>query len=45
VLQEAERQLQQAALRDGILKSADQNARNTVSGLLKGLGFSEVNFQ
>jgi len=43
VLQEAERQLQQAALRDGILNSADQNARNTVSSLLKGFGFSEVN--
>jgi hypothetical protein len=45
VLQEAERQLQQAALLDGILKSADQNARNTVSSLLKGFGFSEVNIQ
>jgi hypothetical protein len=45
VLQEAERQLQQAALQDGVLKSADQNARNTISGLLKGFGFSEVNIQ
>jgi hypothetical protein len=45
VLQEAERQLRQAALQDGILKSADQNARNTVSSLLKGFGFSEVNIQ
>jgi len=45
VLQEAERQLQQAALQDGILKLADQNARNTVSSLLKGFGFSEVNIQ
>jgi len=42
VLQEAERQLLQAALQDGILKSADLNARNTVSSLLKGFGFSEV---
>jgi hypothetical protein len=42
VLQEAERQLQQAALQDGILKSADQNAKNTISSLLKGFGFSEV---
>ena len=45
VLQEAERQLQQAALLDGILKSADQNARNTVSSLLKGFGFSEVKIE
>ena len=45
VLQEAERQLQQAALQDGILKSADLNARNTVTSLLKGFGFSEVTVQ
>ena len=45
VRQEAERQLQQAALQDGILKSADQNARNTVSSMLKGLGFSAVEFK
>ena len=45
VRQEAERQLQQAALQDGILKSADQNARNTVSSLLRGFGFSEVDVQ
>ena len=45
VRQEAERQLQQAAVLDGILKSADQNARNTVSGMLTGLGFSKVALQ
>jgi hypothetical protein len=45
VRQEAERQLQQAALQDGILKSADQNARNTISSMLKGLGFSQVAIQ
>src|SRR5271167_174359 len=45
VLQEAERQLQQAALQDGILKSADLNARNTVTSLLKGFGFIEVTVQ
>jgi hypothetical protein len=39
---EGERQLQQAALQDGILKSADQNARNTVSSMLKGFGFTQV---
>ena len=45
VREEAERQLQQAALVDGILKSADQNARNTVSGMLTGLGFTQVALQ
>lgn len=45
VRQEAERQLQQSAVVDGILKSADQNARNTVSGMLTGLGFTQVNLQ
>lgn len=45
VRQEAERQLQQAALQDGILKSADQNARNTMSALLKGFGFVQIEFQ
>ncbi len=45
VRQEAERQLQQSAMVDGILKSADQNARNTVSGMLTGLGFTQVSLQ
>jgi hypothetical protein len=45
VREEAERQLQQAALVDGILKSANQNARNTVSGMLTGLGFTQVALQ
>lgn len=45
VRQEAERQLQQSAVVDGILKSADQNARNTVSGMLTGLGFTQVSLQ
>jgi Protein of unknown function (DUF4230) len=45
VREEAERQLQQAALQDGILKAADQNARNTISGMLKGLGFNQVQIQ
>ncbi len=44
VRQEAERQLQQAALADGILKTANQNGRMTLSSLLQGLGFSEVAF-
>jgi Protein of unknown function (DUF4230) len=42
VREEAERQLQQAALQDGVLKAAEQNARSTLTGLLKGLGFEQV---
>jgi hypothetical protein len=42
VREEAERQLQQAALQDGVLKTAEQNARNTLSSMLKGLGFDQV---
>jgi hypothetical protein len=42
---EGERQIQQAALAEGILKTADQNARSTLTSLLHGLGFSEVEFQ
>ena len=45
VRQEAERQLQLSALQDGILKSADQNARNTISSMLQGLGFNQVTMQ
>jgi Protein of unknown function (DUF4230) len=42
VREEAERQLRQAALQDGILKIAADNARNTISGMLKGFGFLQV---
>jgi hypothetical protein len=42
VREEAERQLQQAALQDGILKTAADNARSTISGMLLGFGFHEV---
>ncbi len=45
VRQEAERQLQQSAVVDGILKSADQNARSTISSMLTGLGFTQVALQ
>ncbi len=45
VRQEAEHQLQQAALDGNILKTADDNARSTVTSLLRGLGFSDVRFQ
>jgi hypothetical protein len=42
VREEAERQLEQAALQDGILKTAADNARSTISGMLHGFGFHEV---
>jgi hypothetical protein len=45
VREEAERQLQQAALQDGILKTASENARSTISGMLQGFGFHEVNMR
>jgi hypothetical protein len=44
VRQEAERQLQAAALADGILRTAQQNAASTISSLLLGLGFENVDF-
>jgi hypothetical protein len=45
VREEAERQLQQDALQDGILKIAADNGRNTISGMLKGFGFQEVDIR
>ena len=45
VRQEAERQLLQAALLDGILKTANTNARSTLTSLLQGLGFEHVEFE
>jgi hypothetical protein len=45
VRQEAERQLYQAALLDGILKTAKGNARTTLTSLLQGLGFEKVEFE
>jgi hypothetical protein len=45
VREEAERQLQQDALQDGILKTAGDNARNTISSMLMGFGFHEVDFR
>jgi Protein of unknown function (DUF4230) len=42
VREEAERQLQQAALQDGILKTAAENARSTIAGMLQGFGFHDV---
>ena len=42
--QQAEHQLQESALQDGILKNAQQNVRTTLTGLLTGLGFEKVEF-
>ena len=42
VREEAERELLQAALIDGILKTAQQNAFLTVTSLLQGLGFEKI---
>jgi hypothetical protein len=44
VRQEAERQLQEAAMADGILRTAQQNAASTIMSLLQGLGFEKVDF-
>src|SRR5215471_19337527 len=44
VREEAERQLQQAALQDGVLKSAEENARTALAVILKGLGFEQIGF-
>ena len=42
IRREAERQLREAALKDGILQTANQNARTTMVSLLKGFGFQQV---
>ena len=42
--QEAERQLQESAMADGILRTAQQNAASTISSLLQGLGFEKIDF-
>jgi Protein of unknown function (DUF4230) len=44
VRQEAERQLLAAALADGILRTAQQNASQTITSLLQGLGFEKIDF-
>ncbi len=45
VRQEAERQLQEAAMADGILRTAQQNAASTIRSLLQGLGFEKIDFE
>jgi len=44
VRQEAERQMQEAAMADGILRTAQQNAASTIRSLLQGLGFEKIDF-
>jgi hypothetical protein len=44
VRQEAERQLQEAAVADGILRTAQQNAASTITSLLQGLGFEKIDY-
>src|SRR6202165_2724609 len=44
VRQEAERQMQEAALADGILRTPQQNADSTIRSLLQGLGFDNIDF-
>src|ERR1700730_10680720 len=45
VRQEAEQQLLQAAVADGILRTAQQNAASTITSLLQGLGFEKIEFE
>ena len=45
VLKNAQAQLQQAALSDGILDAANKNARATVTAMLGGLGFEHVDIR
>jgi hypothetical protein len=44
VRQEAEHELQEAALADGVLRTAQQNATSTITSLLQGLGFEKIDF-
>ena len=45
VRQAAERQLQEAAMADGILRTAQQNAASTITSLLQGLGFEKIELE
>lgn len=44
VRQEAEQQMREAALADGILLTAQQNALSTITSLLQGLGLEQIAF-
>jgi hypothetical protein len=45
VRQEAEKELQESALADGVLRTAQQNATSTITSLLQGLGFETIEFE
>jgi Protein of unknown function (DUF4230) len=45
IRREAERQVRQAALDNGILREAADNARTTMTSFLRGLGFEHAEFQ
>lgn len=45
VRQEAEADLRRSALADGILQKAQENARSTITSLMQGMGFAEVQFE
>ncbi len=45
VRQEAELQLREAAMAEGILRNAQQNGMSTITSLLHGLGFERVDFE
>jgi hypothetical protein len=45
VRQEAERQLREAALAEGIMRTAQQNGISTITSLLQGLGFEKIDFE
>jgi hypothetical protein len=45
VRQEAEHQMHDAALADGVLRTAQQNATSTITSLLQGLGFEKIEFE
>jgi hypothetical protein len=42
---EAEKELLQAAIADGILQKAQVNARATITSLMQGMGFVDVGFE
>jgi hypothetical protein len=44
VRQQAEKELQESALADGVLRTAQQNATSTIASLLQGLGFETIEF-
>ena len=45
IRREAERQVRQAALDNGILREAAHNARTTLTSFLRGLGFEQAEFR